>query len=142
MQAFNTVKTLTSQFHPAQEDPALLADMAAIWGAFLHEGLMDSLSAKRDRQILGHWKMGCIELMTETCKYLPDVWKEAYIQWDNRETYCGIFEYEVIALLGHYLGDYLLLNNGNLPPKAEVVAMIQTLVYCFLENSVQTQKTG
>lgn len=88
MQQHNTVKELTALFHPAQEDPALSIEMAAIWGAFLHEGLMDSLATKRDRVILGQWKMGCIELMTETCKYLSDVWTEVYNQWDNRETYC------------------------------------------------------
>jgi hypothetical protein len=139
MQPCTTINTFKTLFHPACDEPALTAEIAALWGAFLHEGLMDSLATKRDRQILGHWKMGCIELMIASCAYLPCVWEEAYKQWDSSELYDGIFEYEVLSVLGSYLGDYIVLNNGKLPPKEDVEALIQTLVYCFLENSTASQ---
>lgn len=138
----HTVKQLTTLCHPATEDPAFPPEMAALWGAFLHEGLMDSLSSKRNKAILGKWKMGCIELMTETCVYLPLVWDEVYRQWDSSESYCGIFEYEVLSILGHYLGDHIILKKGQLPPPEEVKDMIQTLVYSFLENSSIPQQAG
>lgn len=114
-------------------------EIAAIWGAFLHEGLMDSMSCKRDKALLLQWNKGCIELMTEACAFLPAVWEEIGDEWESCTSYSGVFEYEVISVLGHYLGDYIILRNGLLPSFQEVQAIIKALVYCFLEDvSVHT----
>lgn len=138
MQPQNTVQQLTVLFHPAQEDPALSVEIATLWGAFLHEGLMDSMGNPRDKNILGHWQMGCLELMQTLCQCLPWIWDELYRQWDSREVYDGIIEYDVVAALGHYLGDYLLVNHGLLPEPAEIKTLIQSLVNGFLDDPIAT----
>ena len=136
MQQQNTVNCLTALVKQEIEDEGLPPELAAIWGAFLHEGLMDSrLSSKRENQVLGLWKMGCIELMTEVCKYLPDVWEATYSEWNADEFYCGVFEYEVISPLGKYLGDYIVHKKGQFPPEEVVKAVIRQLIADYLIDS-------
>lgn len=136
MQNANTFEQLKQTLLPEHNhDECLPAWTASVWGAFLHEGLMDSIKNPRDKEILGQWSRGCLELIEEACRYLPDVWEELYRQWGKNESYCGVFEYEVVSVLGHYLGDYLLLNNGELPHPNEVKSIIQALVYSFLESN-------
>ncbi len=47
------------------------AELSAVWGAFLHEGLMcHPGDPGRTRRILETWDSGCIELIIATC----DTW--------------------------------------------------------------------
>ena len=108
----------------------LPADTAALWGAFLHEGLMLSVrEPARPVQVLDAWGQGCIELLTEACSCLDTV-------WSYRRTYPahrglpGIFEYEVIAELGRILGDHVLAH-GMLPNHATQQTLIREQVEAF-----------
>ena len=138
MQNENTFEELKQTFLPENNpDGCLPTSTAAIWGAFLHEGLMDSIGNPRDKAILGNWKLGCIELVQESSVYLTDIWDELYRQHDPNDACCGVFEYEVVAAFGHYFGNHILLNHGDLPSDREIRSVIQTLVYSYLEQGAR-----
>jgi hypothetical protein len=51
------------------------ANVAAIWGAFLYEGMLAcSKNMGREVEVLKRWNQGCVELMAGTCALLPEVW--------------------------------------------------------------------
>jgi hypothetical protein len=110
----------------------LPANVAAIWGAFLYEGMMTShQNPERGDQVLRMWSSGCIELLTETCGYLDKVWEYSRERWHQVELFEGVFEYEVISPLGSLLGYYVLLNDGKLPSRNISNGMIEDLVDNF-----------
>jgi hypothetical protein len=140
MQNENTFEELKQAFLPENNPEGCLPTWtAAVWGAFLHEGLMDSIGNPRDKAILGNWKLGCIELVQESSVYLSDIWDELFRQYDPNDACCGVFEYEVVVAFGHYFGNHILLNNGQFPSDREIRSVIQTLVYSFLESNAATQ---
>lgn len=110
------------------------ANVAAIWGAFLHEGLLVcSKDTSRETQVLQRWNQGCVELMAAACAYLPEVWRQIQPRWYEAQ-FPGVFEYEVIAPLGVILGDYILLNQGSLPTREFVQEFVRDLIDDFFRN--------
>ena len=112
--------------------PPLSPHLAAIWGAFLHEGVM--LNRERGTRLLEIWGNGCIELISTLCDLIPDIWKKVQPYWYGPQGFPGVFEYEVVSILGEQLGTYLLENDGNLPPNDEIQQMITDLVVTFFSQ--------
>jgi hypothetical protein len=106
--------------------------LAAVWGAFLHEGLM--LNNNRSSRLLEVWGNGCIELISTLCDFIPDIWKQVQPYWYGPQGFPGVFEYEVVSILGEQLGTYLLDNDGNLPSNADIQQMITELVVTFFSQ--------
>ena len=122
------------------------ANVAAIWGAFLYEGLLAcSKDIKRDVEVLLKWQYGSVDLMAAACAFLPEVWRQIEPHW--YQTRCDelhgadVFEHEVITLLGIHIGDYLLLHHGELPPRELVKTFAQELIKDFL-SSGENYETG
>lgn len=112
----------------------LPANVAAIWGAFLYEGLLACYpDLSRGKEILRRWALGCDHLMAEACAYLPEVWRQIEPRWYEKD-FPGVFEYEVIAPLGVSIGDYILLNHGELPPRELVKEFITDLIAAFYRH--------
>ena len=109
------------------------ADLAAVWGAFLFEGvLVSSREPERARRVLDAWNQGCLELIWQCCTYLPEVWRQVESRWrDSAYGFPGVFEYEVVSELGTLLGDHVILNDGQLPELDKVRGMIRVLLADF-----------
>ena len=119
---------------PERRQPPIPANVAAIWGAFLYEGLLACFpDLKRGKEILRWWAQGCDELVAEVCAYLPEVWRQIEPRWYEKD-FPGVFEYEVISPLGVNLGDYILLNHGELPPREVVQEFIRELIADFFRG--------
>lgn len=104
------------------------ANVAAIWGAFLYEGMLAcSKNMGRETEVLKKWGMGCVELMAGACAFLPEVWRQIESRWYEAQ-FPGVFEYEVISPLGVIIGDYILLHQGNLPPRLVVREFVEELI--------------
>ena len=118
---------------PASAGTPIPADLAAVWGAFLFEGLMvSSREPERARRVLDAWNQGCLELLWQCCSYLPEVWRQVEARWrDSSQGFSGVFEYEVISELGTLLGDHVILNDGQLPEVDKARTMIRTLLTDF-----------
>src|SRR5690606_15424641 len=81
--------------------PPIDAHRAAVWGAFLHEGIMlNSADIERSIRLLDLWGNGCIELIQSVCEYIPVIWQYARSYWDQPHGFPGVFEYEVVSILG------------------------------------------
>ena len=108
--------------------------LAAIWGAFLYEGLMISpRNPERREHVLLRWKESRAELITQSCGYLDRLWllsrdRLREVAWPHRP-----FEEEVVTQFGELLGYHLILNNGELPDEKEADAVIRYLVDRFFE---------
>jgi len=104
----------------------LPAPLAAVWGGFLFDGLfIQSHSEVRSHEILACWGQGCVELVTAACTVLPALWRQAAARWEAEDAdFPGVFEYEVVATLGGWLGDFLLGHEGNMPDPVEVSRQI------------------
>lgn len=113
------------------------AALAAVWGAFLFEGLMTSdLDSYHAQEVLRVWGNGCIELIIETTACLTELWQQVSMTWNNRDgDFPGVFEYEVVSPLGEFLASYLLDHDGRLPSKAIISARITDLIYGFLPDT-------
>lgn len=67
---------------PERRQQPIPANVAAIWGAFLYEGLLACFpDLKRGKEILRWWAQGCDELVAEVCAYLPEVWRQIEARW-------------------------------------------------------------
>ena len=109
------------------------AELSAVWGAFLHEGLMcHPGDPGRTRRILETWDSGCIELIIASCEYLDPLWQTVSHVWFEPRGRPGIFEYEVVSELGEWLGEQLL-THGHLPSNIEAERYIEALVNDFFE---------
>jgi hypothetical protein len=107
------------------------ANVAAIWGAFLYEGiLVCSKNMGRDTEVLKRWNQGCVELMAGSCAFLNEVWRQIEPRWYEAQ-FPGVFEYEVISPLGVIIGDYILLHKGSLPPHDVVRDFVEELIGDF-----------
>ena len=110
------------------------ANVAAIWGAFLYEGVwVCAKNTTRETEVLRHWNQGRVDLMAAVCAYLPEVWRQIEPRRYEAQ-FPGVFEYEVIAPLGTILGDYLLLNQGSLPPWDFVQTFVRDLIDDFFHS--------
>ncbi len=121
---------------PASAGTPIPADLAAVWGAFLFEGvLMSSREPERARRVLDAWNQGCLELIWQCCTYLPEVWRQVESRWrDSAYGFPGVFEYEVVSELGTLLGDHVILNDGQLPEVDKARTMIRTLLTDFFSQ--------
>lgn len=115
---------------------ALRSDVAAVWGAFLFEGLMVSAhQPARATEILDRWGDTCTELVRQACEVLPAVWKAIEPYWESQVfDRPGEFETEVISELGSLMGDYVLAGNSRLPPEHMLTASIESLVNEFVRD--------
>ncbi|MFZ5699635.1 MAG: hypothetical protein ACOY9J_13155 [Pseudomonadota bacterium] len=111
----------------------LPADLAAVWGGFLFEGLLVG-EADRSRRVLDAWNQGCIELVWHAGSFLPEVWRQVEPRWRDPQGFPGVFEYEVISEFGTMLGDHVLLNDGELPTLDHVRRMIHVLLADFFSQ--------
>ncbi|WP_339667292.1 hypothetical protein, partial [uncultured Marinobacter sp.] len=68
------------------------------------------------------------------CDFIPDIWKQVQPYWYGPQGFPGVFEYEVVSILGEQLGTYLLENDGNLPPHDDIQQMITDLVVTFFSQ--------
>lgn len=118
----------------------LPTEVAAVWGAFLYEGLLSHLpEPKRMNAILDSWGQGCIELVIVGCLHLPEVWRQISQTWEAYDTDMpGVFEYEVVSPLGTYLADYLLSHDGQLPGKEAVAVEVTRLIQAFFSCPEKT----
>ena len=115
--------------------PPIDPHLAAVWGAFLHEGMMlNSSDVERTFRILDLWGNGCIELIQSVCEYIPVIWLYAQPYWDKPEAFPGVFEYEVVSILGEQIATHLLNHEGNLPSDREFAAMASELVTQFFSQ--------
>ncbi len=121
---------------PASAGTPIPADLAAVWGAFLFEGvLVSSCEPDRARRVLDAWNQGCLELIWQCCIYLPEVWRQVESRWrDASQGFPGVFEYEVISELGTLLGDHVILNDGQLPEVDKARTIIRTLLTDFFKE--------
>ena len=108
-------------------------EVAAIWGAFLYEGLLAHIpDHQRVQAVLDAWGQGCIELVIATTLHLPELWEQISHKWEAEDTdFPGVFEYEVVSPLGEYFADYLLSHQGKLPTKEAVATEIARLIDAF-----------
>jgi len=128
---------------PASANTPIPADLAAVWGAFLFEGvLVSSREPERARRVLDAWNQGCLELIWQCCTYLPEVWRQVESRWrDSAYGFPGVFEYEVVSELGTLLGDHVILNDGQLPEVDKARTMIRTLLTDFF-SPIDGDKSG
>jgi hypothetical protein len=90
--------------------------LMAVWGAFLHEGLMlNSKNGGRASAILELWGQGCVELIMAVCDFIPDIWKQVQPYWYGTQDFPGVFEYEVVSIFGEQLGNYILKHPSMKP---------------------------
>ena len=112
-------KSQTTTGQPTQAGaplPPISPHLAAVWGAFLHEGMMlNSADIERSIRLLDLWGNGCIELIQSVCEYIPVIWQHAQPYWDQPQGFPGVFEYEVVSILGEQISTYMLNHEGNLP---------------------------
>lgn len=120
---------------PASPCIPLPATVAAVWGAFLYEGLLiGHQEPRRLRRVLDAWGQGCLELVIATCLHLPEAWAQISLKWETEDCdFPGVFEYEVLAPLGTWFGDYLLSHNGDLPTPIQVQDEIRRLIEAFFQ---------
>ncbi|WP_410210673.1 hypothetical protein [Aquirhabdus sp.] len=117
-----------------QKGSSLPVAVAAVWGAFLYEGIFAIQSdPKTFDTVLTHWNQGCLELVMAACSYLPLVWDEVANIWDHVDTdFAGVFEYEVIVAFGIWL-QHAVLHTGHLPDQACAQAHISYLLQKFFK---------
>lgn len=116
--------------------PVLTLNLATLWGAFLHEGMMDD---NRQHEVLNCWTSGCIELIQAVCNYVPIMWQEASAYYGQPRDFPGVFEYEVVSAFGGYLGDYLLAHDGTLPSLPAARLLFKGLVVQFFQLDTADQ---
>lgn len=117
-----------------QTQKQMPANVAAIWGAFLYEGmLVCSKNMGRETEVLKRWNQGCVELMAAACALLPEVWRQIELRWYEAQ-FPGVFEYEVISPLGVSIGDYILLNHGSFPSRSVVREFVADLIEDFFNS--------
>lgn len=118
-----------------QQQKPMPANVAAIWGAFLYEGLLAcSGNRARDLQVLAKWGQGCDELIAAACAFLPVLWRQIEPRWYEAQ-FPGVFEYEVVSPLGVALGDYILLSeSGEMPSRDLVLEFVDDLIQDFFRG--------
>ena len=112
--------------------PRIDPHLAAVWGAFLHEGLMlNSRNTERTIKLLDLWGNGCIELVQSVCEYIPILWHQVQPHWDRPQGFPGVFEYEVVSILGEQIAEYMLTHDGSLPNDRQFQMIASELVTKF-----------
>jgi hypothetical protein len=125
-----------------QSHQPLPASVAAVWGAFLLEGMLIERSVhERIDRIIETWQQGFIELMIEACQCLDPLWNEVRDHWQQPEKFDGVFEYEVVAPLGRFLGNHLL-QHRSLPSLDHQQGAIAELVDIFFSLAPAPEATA
>ena len=121
--------------------PPIDPHLAAVWGAFLHEGMMlTSNNTERTLKLLNLWGSGCIELIHSVCEYIPILWEQVQPYWDQPQGFPGVFEYEVVSILGEQIATHLLSHEGSLPSDREFTAMAAAQVRQFFAQRHASQE--
>ncbi|MDF1822266.1 MAG: hypothetical protein P1U64_11860 [Alcanivoracaceae bacterium] len=108
--------------------PPVHPHLAAVWGAFLHEGMMlTSNNTERTTQLLELWGNGTVELINSVCEFIPLIWDQVQPYWHEPQGFPGVFEYEVVSILGEEIATHMLSNEGNLPTDAQFTVMVSGL---------------
>ena len=99
----------------------LHSDTAAVWGAFLFEGLMVSEShPARATEILNRWGDSCTDLVSQACGVLPTIWNAVQPYWESQVfDRPGAFETEVISDIGRTLAKEIGVNVDSLQNAGE-----------------------
>lgn len=132
------VNEFVRDYEIVEPEAELSPELAAVWGAFLYEGLLvDIRDPERPSRILGNWRKGCIELITEACSFLPELWRQVEPRWNQPGySFPGVFEYEVVSDFGTLLGDYLITHEGQLPTPDVAKTMIIVLLKDFFSMTL------
>lgn len=85
--------------------------MSAITGAFLFDGLSSSGIDKVNEA----WGQGFLELVQELTRYAENLDKLDSAAVKSDLNYPGVFEYEVILILGGWFGSEVINNKGTPP---------------------------
>lgn len=114
----------------------LRPEIAAVWGAFLFEGIMVStLHAARSSEVLDRWGDTCTDLVAQACEVLPLIWQKVEPYWESAVfDRPGAFETEVISEIGSLIGDHILGGSQTLPAPSVLTASINALVDEFLRD--------
>ena len=119
-----------STAQPHGQSP-LPVELAAVWGAFLLEGLLIQPPVhQRIDQIVEASPQGFIELVRDVCQCLQDLWSEVHDCWHHPELFGDVFEYEVVSPLGRFIGDHLVQHNC-IPSPCHIKGAIAELVENF-----------
>ncbi|WP_157954211.1 hypothetical protein [Saccharospirillum mangrovi] len=103
--------------------PPLPWAVAAVWGSFLHEGLMlTSNNVERTLLLLDRWGDTTLALVQVVCEYLPTLWDEVQPYYSSLSGVSGVFEYEVVSQLGEQIATHLM-DTGKLPSQEEFELM-------------------
>lgn len=114
--------------------PSLPWAVAAVWGAFLHEGLMlTSHNVERTLALLNRWGDTTLALIQAVCEYLPTLWEEVQPFYSSLPGTPGVFEYEVVSQLGEEIASHLL-EEGRLPSQAVFAQMARASISAFYLN--------
>lgn len=101
---------------------------AAITAAFLMEGLHD---ADYERVIKAYQEHGgAIELVDAVMAWVPAIDALRAAAEAVRVEYPGVFEYEVSATFGHWIGD-TIIDDGDLPDRAHAMGILIDTVESF-----------
>ena len=120
----------------------LNASTAAIWGAFLHEGLIIAEgSLDKDRTLIDFWHGGYLELICEASNGLDLIHQELLAQKIHFPSLFGVFEYEVISMFGFHYGQHLINNKGNVPSHEFINNTAKELIHNFI-NKPLSRITG
>jgi hypothetical protein len=117
---------------PQQRQKPIPPEVAAVWGAYLHEGLLDALSTENALGPLDLQERSHREILVAACNCLPMIWAQMFPYWDSPVfDYPGDFESEVISELGSRFGEYFCIHGGALT-EHQVQRIITPLIGEFL----------
>ena len=109
-------------------------EVAAVWGAFLLEGLSDSLLQGESGEVPNLQERRHLDVLVAACNDLPRLWREILPYWDSQVfDYPGVFESEVVSELGSRFGDHFR-ETGSAPTEAEIHRLIRQLVEAFVRD--------
>lgn len=111
----------------------LRSDIAAVWGAFLMEGLLDTLSRHaKDGEPIHSDQRAYAELVSASCTWLPCLWERIEPWWESPVFDSpGAFESEVVSELGSVFAEHYALYRC-MPHADNVQRIITELISSFL----------
>lgn len=105
-------------------------NQTAITAAFVMEGLHKDHGYYA---LLQAWDKGAIELVSAVMEYVPIIHRLRSVAEAVVGEYPGVFEYEVSAPFGHWLGD-TIAEEGDMPEQGHAVAILTDLVESFFRR--------
>jgi hypothetical protein len=109
---------------------------AAIEGAFLMDGLRDTVDY---RAILNAWGHGYVGLVEELTLYAPLCWMLAEAGGELTGEFPGVYDYEVTSPFGLWFGEYVL-DYGCVPPRTEATGWLVDAAFEFFTQVEATKE--